>query len=95
MVGPRFSDHDFPDDDVTVQAARGRAVMLPKSARRLSSDSIDLLGEMQALTLEVAEREARLQALTDAGRDMGISWSLLGWVQGLTGEAVRRRQPEA
>lgn len=91
----RFDEDDFGDQDLAVLAGRDRSIVLPKAARRLPPDSIDVLTEMQGLTLEVVRLENRLRALTDEGRELGISWSLLGWVQGLTGEAVRRRQVEA
>lgn len=92
----RFEEDDFADEEfVKVIQVRDRAVALPKSASRVSADAVDLLGEMQEIAVEIAQRETRLEELTVLGRQMGVSWSLLGWVQGLTGEAVRRRQSES
>lgn len=71
-----------------------RTVMLPRSARRLDADSLDLLAEIQELAIDAARLEVELLRLTRLGREVGISWALLAAVQGLTGEGLRRRLSE-
>jgi hypothetical protein len=93
----RFDDDDFAGEDVAVLAAEDsvrRPLLLPKSARRLDAESLDLLAQMQERALQITELESQLEGLTRLGREVGISWSVLGFVQGLTGEAVRRRLTE-
>lgn len=87
----RYDEDDFPDEDRVVEIHEGHAYALPKSAMRLDSDSRHLLGAIQRRSLAVAELEAEIAELTSVGREAGISWSLLGAAQGLTGEALRRR----
>jgi len=90
----RFEEDDYPGQDREVVVDGDTAYVLPRAARRLSPDSRQLLGEVQAIALEVSQLEAQLAHLTDIGREQGISWSLLGAAQGLTGEALRRRSVE-
>jgi hypothetical protein len=93
----RFADFQGMNpngEDVAVVVDGGRPLLLPRSAARLDPEARGLLGRMQMLALQVVELERQLHELTRQGRDLGVSWSVLGFVQGLTGEALRLRYAE-
>ena len=87
----RFEEDDFPGEDRDVVISAGQASVLPRAASRLPRD---LLALIQRRSLALVELEGELAGLTDMGREQGISWSILGAAQGLTGEALRRRSLE-
>jgi len=90
----RFEEDDFPGEDRDVVVSGSTSYVLPRSASRLPDKSRELLGVIQSRAFEVLQLEAELSELTAIGRQQGISWSLLGAAQGLTGEALRRRFAE-
>ena len=90
----RFEEDDFPGEDRDVVISAGQASVLPRAASRLPQESRDLLALIQRRSLALVELEGELAGLTDMGREQGISWSILGAAQGLTGEALRRRSLE-
>ena len=90
----RFDEDDYPGEDRDVVVGPSGPTVLPRAASRLPGESRELLALIQSRALEVAALEAELSELTAIGREQGISWSLLGVAQGLTGEALRRRSAE-
>lgn len=90
----RFDEDDYPGQDRDVVVGPSGATVLPRAASRLPPESRELLGLIQSTAFEVLQLEGRLSELTDIGREQGVSWSLLGAAQGLTGEALRRRSLE-
>jgi len=90
----RFDEDDFPGEDRDVVLGPTGATVLPRAASRLPAESRELLALIQARALALVELEGELAGLTDVGREQGISWSILGAAQGLTGEALRRRSLE-
>ena len=87
----RFDEDDFPGEDRELVVGPSGPSVLPRAASRLSPESRELLALIQRRALALVELEGELAGLTDVGREQGISWSLLGAAQGLTGEALRRR----
>ena len=82
--------------DVTVRVAEGvdgsrSAVLLPASARRLNGEQTEVLSQMQHRAIAAGRIRRELDDLAVEARDVGISWSLIGWSVGLTGEAARQR----
>jgi len=90
----RFDEDDYPGEDRDVVVDANGASVLPRAASRLPEESRALLALIQRRALALVELEGELGDLTDQGREQGISWSLLGAAQGLTGEALRRRALE-
>jgi hypothetical protein len=97
MIADNSPETDFDGDDVVVvasgSAAEGsrRAVMLPRSARRLDLEQMSAVRAMQLVGMQLARLEDELGGLVDGARDLGISWSLIGWCSHMTGEGARRR----
>lgn len=88
----RYLEDDFSDDPVSLyRSPDGTAVLLPRSARRLDEDQTLTLRELQSLGSQIAILEQQSHEVAREARDAGISWSLIGWALGLTGEAARLR----
>jgi len=85
------------DDEpvVLTKDAFGRAAMLPASARNLSGDLAELLGVLGDVTHEIRTLEEEQAAAAGAARAHGLSWALIGWATGLTGEGARLKWKDA
>ena len=85
----------FPDDLVSIiKTTSGKAVMLPKSASRLDPDQLEALRDLQRVGLVLRQLEDRADELAHECREMGISWALIGFCLGLTGQAAGLRYGE-
>lgn len=99
-LDPMAADLIPPGDRVSVRSRtdafgnRQGAVLLPSSAGRLTPAQHDLLSEMQHTALDVAELQAALRDVVWQARRAGVSWALVGWSVGLTGEGARTRYGE-
>jgi hypothetical protein len=111
MVGMMAPDDDLdvdpfaPDllepDDGVVASARGsgtarQAVLRPASVERATPDQHDALHALQRAALEARQAQATLRAEVEYARDLGVSWGVIGWCVGTSGEAARQRygQPD-
>jgi hypothetical protein len=68
--------------------------MLPKAARRLSPEGRDAVISLQDAVRDVQAAQDRLQKRATAARREGVSWMIVGWCLGLSGEAARKRWSE-
>ena len=87
---------DFDGEDVAVMRDdEGRASIVPRSMRKLPAE---LRAEVRSL-IEAAAAVYESQAAVDEHvadlRQAGVSWSLIGWAVGTTGEAARQRWGDA
>lgn len=97
MTGDRrFAADDFPDDSVAIiRTPSGAALALPNSARRLDEEGLMTVRELQSIGHQLAILEGQAETVAAECRASGVSWSLIGWCLGLTGEAARRRYGDA
>lgn len=99
-----MTDHEvepFPtdllehDEGVVISASgtgTGRtAVLRPSSVERATPDQHDALHALQRAALGAREAQATLRAEVEYARDLGVSWGVIGWCVGTSGEAARQR----
>lgn len=84
------------DEAVRVQVGKRAdgsrmAGLVPASAGRLSAAALEPLSDLQRLGTEIRALQDQVPDLVREARSLGVSWDLLGWALGRTGEAVRRR----
>lgn len=84
-------DTDFDEDDVLLQMVGGRAALIPVSARRLPADVKTDLADVMRAAARINEAVQVLDELVIDLRDRGVSWSVIGWTLGMTGEGARQR----
>lgn len=81
---------DF-DEDVALMIVRGKASFLPRSLLKLDTEARAVLGDVARQAFAVREAQSDLRRLVAEGRDVGASWSALGFCLATTGEAARQR----
>lgn len=72
-------------------AAFFRPASVPAAAGRLNDHQAETLRDLQLLGDQIAAAQLRLDELVEEARSQGISWALIGWSVGLTGEGARGR----
>lgn len=87
----RFEEDDFNEDVHLVVDPVGTAALLPRSAKRLDGEQMRVVKELQLLGHQWALLERDTDAIAADARELGISWSLIGFCLGITGEAARKR----
>lgn len=89
----RYLADDFMDEARAIvrSPATGRAAILPFAARRLKGEALDVFTALQHGGLIISEIEHDLHHMAHEGRELGLSWSLIGAAVGLTAEGARRR----
>lgn len=65
--------------------------VIPTAARALSEDQREQLAALQHLTSELHSLQAHVLEHVEDARAVGLSWHLIGWSLGTTGEAARQR----
>ncbi len=94
---PYAAGTDYDDDGFEVVALGSvedgtrRAVMLPARAKRLHPENLELLIELQHTAARIAEDQQSAERLAEVLREGRVSWSLIGWAAGITGEGARQR----
>lgn len=84
--------HGEGDGDVAIyRNAEGQMIMAPTAFGRLSPAARETLGFVQESAAGIQEWQTRLSRDVDEARAAGISWALIGWSVGITGEAARLR----
>ena len=84
--------HTEQDGDVRViRTPDGGVVMLPASVRRLKGEQLEVASQVQALAAEIGRLQDHLGEAVDWGRQIGLSWGVIGWSVGTTGDAARKR----
>lgn len=84
-------DGDLTWDGASVSAPGGRGLVAPRSVRHLTDAQRAPVTDL----VRVAEQWEHLhrhavEAVTEA-RSRGVSWAVIGWALGLTGEGARLR----
>lgn len=83
---------DDPGEDVAiVRTATGRALVLPRSMRRLDADQADTISDLQHAAVKVSEAQALVDRLVQEARHLGCSWNVIGWSTGLTDRGAAKR----
>lgn len=85
-IGPTHGE-----DDGTVRTPDGDIVLLPVSVRRLKGDAREIASDLQAVAGQISGLQGRLAQGVAYGRQVGLSWGVIGWSVGTTGEAARQR----
>lgn len=92
----RYDETDFEDEGFVIgKTPEGRAFMLPKSARRLSGDALEVYAELMAIGVQVSQLEDQMTELSGDLRKLGVSWALIGSAVGLTGAGAQKRYDRA
>lgn len=83
---------DFDQDQVEIGKQDGRAYVLPSSMRRMHPDARNVVMDVLKKSHEIQEQLEQLGELVDEAReDHGVSWAVIGWAVGMTGEGARLR----
>jgi hypothetical protein len=90
-VGPIGAEHTEEDGEIGVWRVDGHIVFVPRSYRRLSAEGKSVIGEMQEQVAHISQIQAALAESVTYARDLGVSWDLIGWSVGTTGNAARQR----
>lgn len=65
--------------------------LAPLSVRRLGTEALSALSELQRLVLERQRLSEQIDGQVGKLRDAGASWGAVSWAVGTTGEAARQR----
>jgi hypothetical protein len=88
----RYDESDFEGEGFVVgKTPEGRSYMLPKSARRLSGDALEVYADLLAIGVKVSQLEDEMTELATDLRRLGVSWALIGSAVGLTGSGAQKR----
>lgn len=90
---PLIPDEDQPDGVDVALSPAGRAFFQPveqRAARGLTGPKQAALADLQEHARSLAIMREHLAALVEECREQGISWSLIGWSLGITGEGARK-----
>lgn len=83
------TDHD--EEDIFVSRGALGAAIVPRSARKLSPEAKADLADLQRCVGALNTLIDTLPGLVEDLRDQGVSWGVIGWAVGTTGEAARQR----
>lgn len=84
--------HD--DEGVTLVMGPGRAFFAPPepaTLKRLGAAQREDVSLLQEHGLALVGMQKHLDELVERARDSGVSWHLIGWSLGMTGEGARQR----
>lgn len=89
-------EYGAPEEDGVniVMAGPGRALFLPIAVKRLTPDKLEVLADLQHIVLERQKLLGDMEEVVLAARSMGLSWNVIGWSTGMTGQAARKRWME-
>lgn len=83
--------HTEQDGQIAVWRVDGQMVLVPRAYRRLSAEGKSVVSEMQEQVAHISQIQAALAESIAYARECGISWDLIGWSVGTTGNAARQR----
>jgi len=84
--------HTEDDGDVGItRTPGGGVVILPVAVRRLRGEALEVASRIQSVAAEIGSLQDYLAEGVAHGRDLGLSWGVIGWSVGTTGEAARQR----
>lgn len=82
------------DEGATLVMGQGQAFFAPPepaTLRRLGPAQRDDVELLQEHGLALVRMQQHLDELVERARDSGVSWNLIGWSLGITGEGARQR----
>lgn len=88
---PAAIGHDEAWDVDVLRTPGGGVVLLPTTVRRLCGGQLELVRELQGITVGLRQLEDSRELVVSAARSAGVSWGAIGWSVGTTGDAARRR----
>lgn len=89
---PGNDDHELLAEGVAVTVSpEGIAGFRPVAFDRMSPDRKLLAGELIKLVGQQRHLARELESLVQHMRDHGVSWQVIGWCVGTSGEAARQR----
>jgi len=71
------------------------AVLVPVGFGRLTQEGTEATAFLQKAALAVRAAQDQLEFAVMASREVGVSWSLIGWSAGITGQAAHKHWGEA
>lgn len=83
--------HDIDQAVKVTRLAAGGVVLLPQAIRRLKGESLEAAQALQETAAEIGMLQDRLEAYVGRARELGLSWNVIGWSVGTSGEAARQR----
>ena len=94
-AGPQVTQPAAVDGSVYVVAGDGPGSAFvaptPTSYRRLSDVQRRTFARLQDHAEQLAAMDQHMRELVADARDAGVSWGLIGWSLGMTGEGARQR----
>lgn len=84
-------NEEFGDEPIAIVKGRTAASFIPASIARLDEDQAEVVGQIQHVALAIADHQDMLDNLVGEARDLGVSWSAIGWSVGTTSQAARKR----
>lgn len=82
------------DEDTDLAVMRlpdGRALLLPRSLRKLSGEAREVVADLQHVVAEIQRLGDQVDGLVDEARNLGVSWEGIGFCVGTTGRAASMR----
>lgn len=67
------------------------APLEPAGLKKLSPQAAQVLSELQSIVIHRRDLAMELEERVQVLRDLGVSWQLIGWSVGTSGEAARQR----
>lgn len=83
--------NDEPSEVAVTRLPDGRALLLPRSLRKHTGDTLEVVADLQHQVAEIDEGMQRVTQLVHELRDLGVSWDGIGWCVGTTGRAASMR----
>jgi hypothetical protein len=68
-----------------------RPAIRPRSWDRLGEEGVSLVSGLQRIAAQIHEMQGHLEEHVLDAREVGVSWDLIGWSVGTTGDAARQR----
>lgn len=84
-------NEEFGDEDVAIVRGRTAAAFIPASIANLGEEQAEIVGQIQHVALAIADHQDQLERLVIEARELGVSWSAIGWSVGTTPQAARQR----
>ena len=83
-------------DGVQVRMGKGRdggrtTVIVPRAVARLSQEASEVVSDLQGKAFQLQEIREQVEDLVVIAREVGVSWDVIGWSVGTTGQAARQR----
>jgi hypothetical protein len=73
------------------QDGERHAMLLPRGARALDGEAREVVRLLSRQAAWMHEVTGYIEELVHESRELGVSWSVIGWAVGTTGEAARQR----